>query len=108
MSAEEFREKVENGEVLVDSHDLVLRIAFVYADVGIWDGNGVFDVVDRLHARGWSFGQGALKFNRYDLGRKGFAYLPNPNPHILTSYFFTRAEKTNKQKALWTFSTSPK
>ncbi|KAK8031662.1 hypothetical protein PG990_001396 [Apiospora arundinis] len=64
MSAEEFREKVENGEVLVDSHDLVLRIAFVYADVGIWDGNGVFDVVDQLHARGWSFGQGALKFNR--------------------------------------------
>ncbi|KND90822.1 hypothetical protein TOPH_04586 [Tolypocladium ophioglossoides CBS 100239] len=33
-------------------------------DQGLWDGNGVFDVVDKLHTRGWSFGQGELRFNR--------------------------------------------
>lgn len=66
MSAEEFRADVESGEVLVDCHDRVLRIAYIYLDEGLWDGNGVFDVLDKLHARGWSFGQGDLKFNRYD------------------------------------------
>jgi hypothetical protein len=65
MSAEEFRAKVESGEVPVDSHALVLRIAYIYLDTGLWDGNGLFDVVDLLHARGWSFGEGNLKSNRY-------------------------------------------
>ncbi|KAK8061190.1 hypothetical protein PG997_015411 [Apiospora hydei] len=64
MSAEEFRARVESGKVLVDSHDRVLRISFIYLDEGLWDGNGVFDVVDQLHARGWSFGQGELRLNR--------------------------------------------
>ncbi|KAK8022001.1 hypothetical protein PG993_012768 [Apiospora rasikravindrae] len=64
MNSEEFRAKVESGEVPLDSHDRVLRIAFIYSDEGLWDGNGVFDVVDQLHARGWSFGQGEWKFNR--------------------------------------------
>lgn len=66
MSAEEFRANVESGEVPVDCHDRVLRIAFIYLDEGLWNGNGVFDVVDKLHTRGWSFGQGDLNFNRYD------------------------------------------
>ncbi|KFY09541.1 hypothetical protein V492_05466 [Pseudogymnoascus sp. VKM F-4246] len=64
MSAEEFCASVESGEVLVDCHDRLLRIAFIYSDEGLWDGNGVLDIVDKLHARGWSFGQGDLKFNR--------------------------------------------
>lgn len=66
MSAEEFRINVESGEAPVDCHDRVLRIGFIYSDHGLWEGNGAFDVVDELHARGWSFGQGDLSFNRYD------------------------------------------
>ncbi|KAB8262069.1 hypothetical protein BDV32DRAFT_157544 [Aspergillus pseudonomiae] len=64
MSAEEFIADVEGGAVPVDSHDCVLQIAFIYMDEGLWDGNGVFDVVEKLHARGWSFGEGELRFNR--------------------------------------------
>jgi hypothetical protein len=69
MSAKEFCANVESVELPVDCHDRVLRIAFHYSDdglEGLWNGNGVFDVVDKLHTRGWSFGQGDLKFNRYD------------------------------------------
>lgn len=66
MSAEEFRAKVESGEIPVDCHDRVLQIAFIDTEDGLWLENGVFDVVDKLHARGWSFGQGDLKFNRYN------------------------------------------
>ena len=74
MSAKEFLANVESGEVPVDCHDVVLRIAFIYMDEGLWNGNGVFDVVDKLHARGWSFGLGDLKFNRYDFrGEHKFA-----------------------------------
>ncbi|GKT44619.1 uncharacterized protein ColSpa_04800 [Colletotrichum spaethianum] len=64
MNAKEFRANVESGELPVDHHDRVLRIAFIYLDEGLWDGNGVFDVVDQLHARGWSFGEEGLRFNR--------------------------------------------
>ena len=64
MSAEEFLADVEGGVVPVDCHDHLLRIAFIYLDEGLWDGNGVFDVVEKLHARGWSFGEGELRFNR--------------------------------------------
>ncbi|KAK4132425.1 hypothetical protein BT67DRAFT_481732 [Trichocladium antarcticum] len=64
MSAEEFLADAESGAVAVDCHDQVLRIAFIYLDEGLWDGNGVFDVVEKLHARGWSFGEGELRFNR--------------------------------------------
>ena len=64
MKAEEFRAKVENGEIPLD-YDQVLRIAYIYMDEGLWNGNGVFDVVEELHTRGWSFGRGDLQFNRY-------------------------------------------
>ncbi|GIK01912.1 hypothetical protein Aspvir_005953 [Aspergillus viridinutans] len=64
MSAEEFLADVEGGVVPVDCHEKVLRIAFIYLHEGLWDGNGVFDVVEKLHARGWSFGEGELRFNR--------------------------------------------
>lgn len=67
MCAEEFRADAESGVVSIDRHDQVLRIAFIYLDEGLWSGNGgVFDVVDQLHARGWSFGKNNLRFNRYD------------------------------------------
>jgi hypothetical protein len=39
--------------VPVDSHE-VLQIAFIYMDEGLWQDNGVFDVVEKLHAHGWS------------------------------------------------------
>jgi hypothetical protein len=55
----------ESGELPLNCHDQVLRIAYIYLDQGLWSGNGVFDVVDKLHTRGWSFGQGDLGFNRY-------------------------------------------
>ncbi|KAK1989349.1 hypothetical protein LZ30DRAFT_576271 [Colletotrichum cereale] len=64
MSADEFRDSVESRVVPVNSHDQLLRIAFIYLDEALWDSRGVFDVVDQLHARGWSFGEGDLKFNR--------------------------------------------
>jgi hypothetical protein len=64
MSAEEFLTNVESGIVSVNCHEDVLRIAFSYLDEGLWTDNGVFDVVDKLHANGWSFGEGELRFNR--------------------------------------------
>ncbi|KAK0673411.1 hypothetical protein QBC41DRAFT_241340 [Cercophora samala] len=64
MSAEEFLADAESGAVAVDSHDQLLQIAFMYLDEGLWDGNGIFDVVEKLHARGWSFGKAEMKFNR--------------------------------------------
>jgi hypothetical protein len=64
MSAEEFLADAESGAVAVDFHDQVLRIAFIYLDGGLWDGSGVFDVVEKLHAHRWSFGEGELRFNR--------------------------------------------
>ncbi|KAL4815127.1 hypothetical protein BDW67DRAFT_191782 [Aspergillus spinulosporus] len=64
MNAREFLADVQNGVVPVDSHDKLLRIAFIYMDEGLWQDNGVFDVVEKLHAHGWSFGQGELRLNR--------------------------------------------
>lgn len=64
MSAKEFLADVKNGVALVDSHEKVLRIAFIYMDEGLWKDNGVFDVVEKLHAHGFSFGEGELRFNR--------------------------------------------
>ncbi|KAJ5805890.1 uncharacterized protein N7503_003492 [Penicillium pulvis] len=64
MSAQEFLANVESGIVPVTCHEDVLRIAFIYLDEGLWTDNGVFDVVEKLHAHGWSFGQGELRFNR--------------------------------------------
>ncbi|KAJ6085604.1 hypothetical protein N7499_005233 [Penicillium canescens] len=64
MSAKEFLADVEGGVVPVDCHEKVLRIAFIYMGEGLWLDSGVFDVVEKLHARGWSFGEGELRFNR--------------------------------------------
>lgn len=64
MSAKEFLANVESGIVSVNCHEDVLRIAFIYLDEGLWTDNGVFDVVDKLHANRWSFGEGELRFNR--------------------------------------------
>ncbi|KFY54949.1 hypothetical protein V496_07143 [Pseudogymnoascus sp. VKM F-4515 (FW-2607)] len=64
MSAERFCASVESGEVPVDCHDRVLQIAYIYSNDGLWNDHGVFNVVEKLHERGWSFGQGDLKFNR--------------------------------------------
>ncbi|KAK4197625.1 hypothetical protein QBC40DRAFT_333114 [Triangularia verruculosa] len=64
MSAEDFLTDAESGAVAMDSHEDLLRIAFIYLDEGLWDGNGIFDVVEKLHSHGWSFGEGELKFNR--------------------------------------------
>lgn len=64
MSAKEFLANVESGNVPVTCHEDVLRIAFIYLDEGLWTDNGVFDVVEKLHAHGWSFGEGELRFNR--------------------------------------------
>ncbi|KAL4975557.1 hypothetical protein BDW66DRAFT_160356 [Aspergillus desertorum] len=52
MSAEEFLADGKNDMVPVDSHDRVLRIAFIYIDERLWQDNGVFDVVEKLHAHG--------------------------------------------------------
>ncbi|KAF9252309.1 hypothetical protein LCP9604111_2305 [Penicillium roqueforti] len=64
MSAKEFLVDVEGGVVPVDCHEKVLRIAFIYMEEELWLDSGVFDVVEKLHARGWSFGAGELRFNR--------------------------------------------
>lgn len=64
MSAEEFRANAESGEPPISCHDQVLRIAYIYLVKDKWNGNGLFDVVDKLHTRGCSFGQGDLGFNR--------------------------------------------
>ncbi len=61
MGAVEVRSNAESGEVPINCHDQVLRMAL---DQELWDGNGVFDVADHLHTRGLSFGQGDLAFNR--------------------------------------------
>lgn len=64
MTADDFRDSVESGEVPVDSHDRLLRVGFIYLDEVLWDGRGVFDAIEQLHTHGWSFGHGDLKFNR--------------------------------------------
>ena len=61
MSAKEFLANAESWEVPISCHDQVLRIAYIY---GFSSPGGVFGVVDKLHTRGWSFGQGDLAFNR--------------------------------------------
>lgn len=64
MNAEKFLAAVESGEMLADSHDRMLRVAYIYLDEGFWSDEGVFTVVEKLHDRGWSFGKGHLRFNR--------------------------------------------
>ncbi|PLB52364.1 hypothetical protein P170DRAFT_352846 [Aspergillus steynii IBT 23096] len=64
MCAQKFLTDVENGVVPVNSHDQLLRIAWIYMDEPLWNGQGVFDVIEKLHTHGWSFGEGELRFNR--------------------------------------------
>ncbi|KAJ5680975.1 hypothetical protein N7536_012114 [Penicillium majusculum] len=64
MSAKEFLANAEGGVVPVDCHEKVLQIAFIYMDEGLWLDNGVSEVVEKLHAHGWSFGEDELRFNR--------------------------------------------
>lgn len=64
MSAEDFLDNVEKGVIPVTCHEDVLRIAFIYLDEGLWNDNGVFDVVEKLHSHGWSFGESELRLNR--------------------------------------------
>lgn len=60
MSAEEFQANAENGIVPVTSHEDLLRIAYIYQE----EGNSVFELVEKLHTHGWSFGESELRFNR--------------------------------------------
>ncbi|KAF1828091.1 hypothetical protein BDW02DRAFT_635394 [Decorospora gaudefroyi] len=62
--AREFLANVEGGNVPVTCHDDVLRIAYIYMYEGLGNVQGVFDVVEKLHAHGWSFGESELRFNR--------------------------------------------
>ena len=62
--AKEFLANMEGGIVPVTCHDDVLRVAYIYIDEGLWDDQGVFDVVEKLHTHSWSFGEGKLRFNR--------------------------------------------
>lgn len=59
----EFQEGAESGIISIDSHEKLLRIAYIYWHIAE-DGGGVFDAVDKLHERDWSFGQDDLKLNR--------------------------------------------
>jgi hypothetical protein len=67
LSADEFWLKVESGELPVDSHERLLRIVFIHSDHHEWGSvsNGVFAAAEQLRRRGWSFGRGSLRFNRY-------------------------------------------
>lgn len=64
MGARKFLSDVENGVIPVNSHNQVLRIAWIYLDEPLWNGQGVFDVIEKLRTHGWSFGEGDLRFNR--------------------------------------------
>ncbi|KAJ5113965.1 hypothetical protein N7456_002499 [Penicillium angulare] len=87
MSAEESLANVESGIVPVSCHEDVLRIAFIYLDEGLWSGNGVLDVAEKLHAHGWSFGEGELRFNRtLDIFYAQYALL---HPSAWRSYYST-------------------
>lgn len=69
LNAKDFLAKAESGEIPIDGHDQVLRIAYIYMVEDLWDWEyGVFGVVEKLHKNGWSFGQGALNFNRCEPG----------------------------------------
>jgi hypothetical protein len=95
MSAQKFLADVENGVVAVDSHEKVLWIAFIYMDEGLWLGNGAFDVIEKLHAHGWSFGEGELRLNR-----------SVAIPTLMTLHYGRRLTVTNT--APWICSTWPR
>lgn len=67
MASEEvdFQDAAERGLISIDSHKEMLHIAYIYWHHAYHWG-GLFDAVDELHQRGWSFGQGLLRFNRWD------------------------------------------
>ncbi|KAJ2979747.1 hypothetical protein NQ176_g3061 [Zarea fungicola] len=65
MRADDFLKSAENGQIVINCHQLLLRIAYIY----VYDGSsnaGVFSSIDDLHKHGWSFGGGDLRFNRYE------------------------------------------
>ncbi|KAH7376037.1 hypothetical protein B0T11DRAFT_314439 [Plectosphaerella cucumerina] len=52
LSDKQFREQVESGQLAVDTHNLLLRIALIY----LLDHKYVLsNAVKELHSRGWSF-----------------------------------------------------
>lgn len=59
----EFQDAAEDGTIAIDSHEKLLRIAYIYWHNAEGRG-GLFDAVEMLHERGWSFGQDDLRFNR--------------------------------------------
>lgn len=59
-----FPERAENGEIPIDTHERMAHIAYIYLYTARDEAERVFDVVEKLHNRGWSFGQGTLKFNK--------------------------------------------
>lgn len=62
----DFQDAAEDGVILIDSHEKMLRIAYIYWHNAEGRG-GLFDAVDKLHEHGWSFGQGDLRLNRWDM-----------------------------------------
>jgi hypothetical protein len=66
-SEKQFKADVEGGNLVIDSHYLLLRIAIIYAE----HEYTVFHAAEKLHSYGWSFGKGSLRFNRYTTLRVG-------------------------------------
>ncbi|KAH6677896.1 hypothetical protein F5X68DRAFT_278044 [Plectosphaerella plurivora] len=64
LSDAEFQKQFESGELQIDRHDLLLRIAFIYLKEDLAWLPGVFAKVEKLHSLGLSFGKENFKFNR--------------------------------------------
>lgn len=60
----EFKNAAENGDIIIDSHEKMAHIAYIYWHLAREEAERVFDVVEELYKRDWSFGQGNLKFNK--------------------------------------------
>lgn len=58
FDADKFLEEAKNGTIAIDSHEKLLRIAYLRHCP-----HHVFESVEYLHKHGWSFGQGDLRFN---------------------------------------------
>ncbi|KAF7183357.1 hypothetical protein CNMCM7691_003270 [Aspergillus felis] len=88
MSAKELLADVEGGVVLVDCHEKVLQIAFIYMDEGLWQDNGVFDVVEKLHAHRWLFGEDSNFASSDDFDTFYITHHALLNPSTWWSYYF--------------------
>lgn len=62
--ASEFRKGVESGQILIDSHEQLLWLGFIYMELYKECGDGIFQIVELFHRYKWSFGQDNLRFNR--------------------------------------------